>query len=73
MAEVYFKFVPEQKVWTMLGNRPIETKVISVDIKIERCMKSKIEYTLEAPGGFITRLENEIFETKGKLKDSIFG
>lgn len=72
MAEILFKFIPEQRVWTMLGNRPFEAKIISVDIKIG-CMKPKIEYTLEAPGAHITRLEKDVFETKEELKQSIFG
>ena len=73
MREIHLKFLPEQMVWTMLGNRPVEKKIISVDIKIERSMKPKIEYTLETPGAIMTRLEEEVFETKEELKQSIFG
>ena len=34
MAEISFKFIPQQHVWVMYENRPVEAVVASVKISI---------------------------------------
>lgn len=75
MAEIHFKFVPEQMVWIMYNNKPIEAKINAIAITIEHhSLPAKIEYTLEMPGATGTKIcEDKIFATKEELKQSIFG
>ena len=75
MAEIHFKFVPQQPVWIMYENRPVEAEIKSVKISIEHhSMPAKIEYGLAMNGGrTATFSENSIFATKEELKQSIFG
>ena len=75
MAEIRFKYVPEQMVWIMYNNRPVEAKVTAIAITIEHhSLPARIEYTLEMPGAMGTKMgEDKIFATKEELKESIFG
>lgn len=75
MAQIHFKFVPQQPVWVMYENRPVEAVVNSVKISIEHhSMPAKIEYgvSIQNVGGAMYR-EESIFATKEELKESIFG
>lgn len=75
MAEIHFKFVPQQPVWVMYENRPVEAVVNSVKISIEHhSMPAKIEYSVSMKNGHdATYREESIFATKEELKESIFG
>lgn len=75
MAEIHFKFVPQQSVWVMYQNHPVEAVVNSVKISIEHhSMPAKIEYSLSMKNGHgATYLEEYIFSTKEELKEFIFG
>lgn len=75
MAEIHFKFVPQQSVWIMCENRPVEAEIKSVKISIKHhSTPAKIEYGLAMKGGrTATVSENSIFATKEELKESIFG
>lgn len=75
MAEIYFKFVPQQPVWVMYENRPVEAVVNSVKISIEHhSLPAKIEYGISMQNiGIVTYREESIFATKEELKESIFG
>ena len=75
MAEIHFKFVPQQSVWVMYENRPVEAVVSSVKISIEHhSMPAKILYGIEMKNGHgATYSEKSIFATKEELKESIFG
>ena len=75
MAEIHFKFVPQQTVWVMCDNRPVEAVVNSVKISIEKhSLTAKIEYGISLGcGRGATYREESIFATKEELKESIFG
>ena len=75
MAEIHFKFVPQQTVWLMFANRPVEAVVNSVKISIEHhSSPAKIEYGISMKNGNgATYREESIFATKEELKKSIFG
>lgn len=75
MADVYFKFLPNESVWVMYENRPVEAVVESVKISIEhRSIPAKIEYGISMKNGNGTTFREEsIFATKEELKESIFG
>lgn len=75
MAEIHFKFVPQQPVWIMYENRPIEAVVSAVKISIEHhSLPAKIEYSIVMENGHgAMRPEESIFATKEELKESIFG
>ena len=75
MAEIHFKFVPQQSVWVMYENRPIEAVVNSVKISIEHhSLPARIEYGISMKSGNgATFSEEYIFATKEELKESIFG
>ena len=75
MAAIHIKFVPQQPVWVMYENRPVEAVVNSVKISIEHhSMPAKIEYSVAMKNGHgATYSEESIFSTKEELKESIFG
>ena len=75
MSEIHFKFVPQQPVWVMYENRPIEAVVNSVKISIEHhSMPAKIEYGISMKNGHgATYSEESIFVSMLVLKKSIFG
>lgn len=75
MAEIHFKFVPQQTVWVMYENRPVEAEVISVRISIEHhSLPTKIEYGIMTKNGLGAKYSEEsIFATREELKQSIFG
>lgn len=75
MAEIHFKFVPQQHVWVMYENRPVEAVVLSVKISIEHhSMPAKIVYGISMENGHVKTINEEsIFATKEELKESIFG
>lgn len=74
MAEIHFKFVPQQSVWVMYENRPVEAVVNSVVISIEHhSMPAKIVYGIEMKNGHgATYKEEFLFATKEELKESLF-
>ena len=75
MAEIHFKFLPQQNVWVMYENRPGEAVVSAVKILIEHhSLPAKIEYSLVMKNGHGAKYpEESIFATKEELKESIFG
>lgn len=75
MAEIHFKFVPQQPVWVMYENKPVEAVVNSVKISIEHhSLPAKIEYGISMKSGKgATFSEKCLFATKEELKESIFG
>ena len=75
MAEIHFKFVPQQPVWVMYENRPVEAVVTAVKISIEHhSLPAKIEYGIDMKNGHAaTYREKLVFATKEELKESIFG
>lgn len=75
MAEIHIKFVPQQPVWVMCDNRPIEAVIEAVKISIEHhSLPAKIEYKVSlANGNGATYREDFVFATKEELKKSIFG
>ena len=75
MAEIHFKYVPQQPVWVMYENRPIEAVVNSVKISIEQhSLPARIEYGISMKNGHgATYGEEFLFATKEELKESIFG
>jgi len=75
MAEIHFKFVPQQQVWVMYENRPVEAVVNAIKISIEHhSLPAKIIYDIAMENGHgATYSEESIFATKEELKESIFG
>lgn len=75
MAIINIKFLPQQSVWVMYNNRPVEAVVNSVKISIEHySMPVKIEYGISMENGHgATYSEESVFATREELKESIFG
>lgn len=76
MAEIHFKFVPQQQVWVMYENRPVKAVVNAIKISIyhHTLLSAKIIYDIAMENGHgATYSEESIFATKEELKESIFG
>lgn len=70
MAEIYFKFVPNDIVWVMQNNVPVQRRIISVNISINANMDKTTKYVLEGIGSVDGA---KVYETKKELKEYIFG
>lgn len=67
--EIETKFKVDDTVWFMSMNRISSGKVCAVRCKVEENSCKDVDYILGYIGDGITKQEDELFESKGRLVD----
>ena len=64
------KYYPNDTVWIMRDNLPVQDRITFVEISININMDITTTYILEHHGRFC---ETQVFKTKKELREHIFG